>query len=114
MSRNVQNFKEIFTLLGRKILKKFVRPANMFLYIYILQSLKNKSLYIGYTTDLKKRFKDHNNGKNLATKLFLPYRLIFYEAFLNKKDAKNREIYLKSGWGFRSIKKILKNYLSRE
>jgi putative endonuclease len=80
-------------------------------YVYILQSLKNKSLYIGYTTDLKKRFKEHNNGRSAATKPFLPYRLIFYEAFLNQKDAKNRELYLKSGWGLRSIKKILKNYL---
>jgi len=81
-------------------------------YIYILQSLKNRSLYIGYTNDLKKRFKEHNDGRSLATKPFRPYKLIFYEAFLNQKDAKNRELYLKSGWGFRSIKKLLKNYLN--
>jgi len=83
-------------------------------YTYILQSLKNKSLYIGYTTDLKKRFTEHNSGKGSATKPFRPYKLIFYEAFLNKIDAKNREEYLKSGWGFRSIKKLLKNYLERK
>ena len=82
-------------------------------YIYILQSLKNKSLYIGYTTDLKKRFNEHNRGESLATKPFRPYRLIFYEAFIHKKDAKNRELYLKSGWGFRSIKKILKSCLDK-
>ncbi|MBL7142328.1 MAG: GIY-YIG nuclease family protein [Candidatus Pacebacteria bacterium] len=81
-------------------------------YVYILQSLKNKSLYIGYTTDLKKRFKEHNDGKSVATKPFRPYKLIFYEAFLSQKDAKNRELYLKSGWGLRSLKKILRNYLS--
>jgi len=84
----------------------------MFYYVYILQSLKNKSFYIGYTTDLKKRVREHNAGKSLATKPFRPYRLIFYEAFLNKSDAKNREEYLKSGWGLRSIKKCLKNYLN--
>lgn len=83
-------------------------------YVYILQSLKNNSLYIGYTNNLKKRFKEHNDGKSIATKPFRPYRLIFYEAFINKKDAKNRELYLKSGWGFRSIKKILKNYLGKK
>ena len=81
-------------------------------YVYILQSLKDNSLYIGYTTDLKRRFEEHNSGKNLATKPFAPYKLIFYEAFLNRIDAKNREIYLKSGWGWRSIKKILKKYLA--
>jgi len=83
----------------------------MFYYVYILQSLKNGSLYIGYTTNWKRRFKSHNEGKNRATRPFRPYKLILYEAFLNKKDAKNREKYLKSGWGFRSIKKVLKNYL---
>jgi len=83
-------------------------------YTYILQSLKNNSLYIGYTNNLKKRIREHNNGKSLATKPFCPYRLIFYEAFLNQKDAKNREVYLKSGWGFRSIKKLLKNYLNKD
>jgi len=80
-------------------------------YVYILQSLKNKKLYIGYTNNLKKRLQEHNSGKSLATKPFRPYKLIFYEAFLDKKDAKAREEYLKSGWGLRSIRKMLKNYL---
>ncbi|MDP4007226.1 MAG: GIY-YIG nuclease family protein [bacterium] len=86
----------------------------MFYYVYILESLKNRSLYIGYTTDLKKRFAEHNNGESLAAKPFRPYKLIFYEAFINKKDAKAREEYLKSGWGFRSIKKMLKGYLKQK
>ena len=82
----------------------------MFYYVYILQSQKDKSLYIGYTSDLEKRFKQHNNGESLATKPFRPYRLIFYEAFLNRVDAKNREEYLKGGYGRRTIKKMLKIY----
>lgn len=85
----------------------------MFYYVYVLQSQKNKSLYIGHTANLKKRFEEHNSGKNLATKPFCPYKLIFYEAFLNIKDAKSREKYLKSGWGWRTIKKLLKNYLNQ-
>ena len=83
----------------------------MFNYVYILKSLKNDSFYIGYTTDLKRRFKQHNNGESQATKPFRPYKLIFYEAFLNKTDAKNREIYLKSGYGRKTINKLLKNCL---
>ncbi|OGF51636.1 excinuclease ABC subunit C [Candidatus Giovannonibacteria bacterium RIFCSPLOWO2_02_FULL_43_11b] len=81
-------------------------------YVYVLQSQKDKSLYIGYTSDLKKRFNEHNNGRNISTKPFRPYKLIFYESFLNIKDAKSREEYLKSGWGFRTIKKMLKNYFN--
>ena len=77
-------------------------------YVYILQSSKDHSLYIGYTSDLKKRFQEHNKGFSLATKYKRPYKLFFYEAFTNRIDAKHREIYLKSGWGFRTIKKTLK------
>jgi putative endonuclease len=83
----------------------------MFYYTYVLQSLKDNSLYIGYTFKLKKRFDEYNSGKNRATKPFIPYKLIFYEAFLNRIDAKNREEYLKSGYGRRSIKKLLRQYL---
>ncbi|MFA6016710.1 MAG: GIY-YIG nuclease family protein [Patescibacteria group bacterium] len=83
----------------------------MFYYVYILQSLKNNSLYIGYTSDLKKRFKEHNSGQSQATKPFIPYKLIFYEAFLNRIDAKNREVYLKGGYGRKTIKTMLNKYL---
>lgn len=86
---------------------------NKMYYTYILQSLKDKSLYIGYTSDLKRRFEQHNSGKSLATKPFRPYKIIFYEAFVNKVDAKNREKYLKSGWGLKSIKTMLKNYFDK-
>ncbi len=79
-------------------------------YVYVLRSLKNGSLYIGYTADLKKRFKEHNNGENMSTKPFTPYRIIFYEAFLNRTDAKNREEYLKSGYGRRTLKTTLGRY----
>ena len=83
----------------------------MFYYVYILQSQKDQSLYIGYTSDLRKRFKEHNDGKSLATKPFRSYRLIFYEAFLNRIDAKRREIYLKGGYGRKTIKAMLDKYL---
>lgn len=82
----------------------------MFYYVYILESLKNNSLYIGYTSDLKERFKQHNLGMNRATKPFIPYKLIFYEAFLNRVDAKKREVYLKSGYGRKTIKTMLSKY----
>ncbi|OGD76895.1 hypothetical protein A2368_02415 [Candidatus Collierbacteria bacterium RIFOXYB1_FULL_49_13] len=83
----------------------------MFYYVYLLKSLKDGSWYIGYTSDLQRRLRDHNDGKSLATRLFRPYELIFYEAFLNRIDAKNREIYLKGGYGRRTIKAMLRRYL---
>lgn len=82
----------------------------VFYYTYVLESLKDKSLYIGYTSNLKKRFQSHNAGKNKATKPHIPYRLIHLEGFLNRVDAKSREVYLKSGWGIKSIKTMLEKY----
>jgi putative endonuclease len=80
-------------------------------FVYILQTEKGDRLYIGFTQDVNNRLKEHNDGRSLATKPFRPYKLIYYEAFLDKNDAKSREEFLKSGWGRRSIKKMLKFYL---
>jgi putative endonuclease len=85
----------------------------VFYYTYVLKSIKDGELYIGYTSNLKKRIQRHNKGLNTATKPHIPYGLIHFESFLNKIDAKNREIYLKSGWGLRSIKKMLAKYFQK-
>ena len=82
----------------------------MFYYVYILQSKKNDSLYIGYTEDLRKRFGEHNRGLNFSTKPYIPWQLIHYEAYLNEQDAKRREKYLKTGQGNRLLKRLLKEY----
>ena len=82
----------------------------MFYYVYVLQSVKSKNLYIGYTTDLKARLNKHNTGLNLSTKPYLPWQLIHYEAYRNEKDAKRREEYLKTSQGSRLLKRMLKEY----
>lgn len=79
-------------------------------YNYILQSQNHKDLYVGYTTDLRKRLQEHNQGLNRATKPFRPWKLIYYEACLNEKDAKRREHYLKTNQGQRLLKRRLKEY----
>jgi len=53
-------------------------------------------LYIGYTTNLEKRFKEHNNGLNQLTKPYRPRKLIYYEAYLDEHMARIREKKLKS------------------
>ena len=77
-------------------------------YVYVLQSIKDKSLYVGYTNNLKTRLKRHNNGAVLSTKYKVPWKLLFFEGFNDRADAKNREVFLKSGWGRRSLHKILR------
>lgn len=82
----------------------------MFYYVYILQSIKNRGLYIGYTQDLKRRFSEHNRGFNFSTKKQRPWGLIHYEAYRNIVDAKRREKYLKTNQGARLLKRMLKEY----
>ncbi len=82
----------------------------MFHYVYVLQSVKNGNLYIGYTIDLKKRLQEHNRGLNFYTRPYTPWKLIHYEAYCNKEDAKHREKYLKTSQGSRLLKRMLKEY----
>ena len=82
-------------------------------YTYVLQSKKDYKLYTGYTNDLRKRFKEHNEGKSKYTKGRGPYSLIYYEACLNESDARSRELYLKAGKGKRYLKTRLKRFLFR-
>ncbi|MFA6047453.1 MAG: GIY-YIG nuclease family protein [Parcubacteria group bacterium] len=86
----------------------------MFYYTYILESLKNSELYIGYTTDLKRRFEEHNSGISQSTKRYMPWKLIYYEAVLNENDAKRREKYFKTSHGRRLLKRRLKEYFYKK
>ena len=81
-------------------------------YTYVLQSLKDGKLYVGFTKDLKLRFEQHNKGLVESTKSRRPLNLIYYEACLNKDDATRREKYLKTYHGKMFLKRRLKSYLT--
>lgn len=77
-------------------------------YVYILYSLADQGFYIGFSTDLKQRITKHAKGEVTATKLRRPLKLIHYEYFINKEDALAREEFLKSGYGRKQLKEILR------
>ena len=81
-------------------------------YTYILQSQKSGQWYTGFTRDLRKRLKEHQDEIGGWTKGRGPYKLIYYEASLNMKDAQAREKYLKSGMGKRYLKNRLRRFLA--
>jgi len=83
-------------------------------YVYILQSLNDRKLYIGYSTDLRKRLKDHNSGGTESTKVRRPFRVIYYEAHISKNDARRRETYFKTNKGKSSLRQILRNALASD
>src|SRR3990167_9819443 len=80
-------------------------------YTYVLQSLKDKKFYTGYTSDLKLRFEKHIKGLVPSTKDGCPLKIVYYEACLNRNDATHREKYLKTHYGKTFIKSRLKSYL---
>ena len=86
----------------------------MFQIVYVLQSEVNDSFYVGYTGNVKRRLEEHNFGLNQSTKSKQPWRLIFFEAYLSKKDAERREKYLKTSQGMRLLKRMLKEYLYQQ
>ena len=82
-------------------------------YIYVLHSDADCGLYIGFSTDLRRRLKEHQAGAAFATSYRGPWRLIYYEAYYEEQDALGREQYLKSGSGRRFLKKQLRHYLAK-
>jgi putative endonuclease len=83
-------------------------------YVYVLKSRKWNKPYVGFTNNLKRRVKQHNDKRNTSTKYGIPWKLVYYEAFLSRKDAIKRERQLKkhgSAIGF--LKKRIDNSMNR-
>lgn len=64
-------------------------------YTYIVKC-NDGTLYTGWTNNLEKRIKDHNDGKGAKyTKARLPVELVYYETFETKEEAMSRECAIK-------------------
>jgi len=86
----------------------------MMFYIYVIKDRYNK-LYIGYTSDLKKRLQRHARGYTAYLKRRRPVKLIYYEAYLSKRDARAREKSLKNyGSVFSGLKQRIQDSLRGE
>jgi putative endonuclease len=82
-------------------------------YVYVLRSVSDHGFYIGYSANLRKRFKQHVQGDSFATSYRGPWELIYYEAYVDQADSLGREKYLKSGAGRRFLKAQLAHYLRK-
>ena len=81
----------------------------MIFFVYILQSMKDKRYYIGYTSNLERRLIFHNNGLNTSTKNRRPLKLVYFEEVLSKSEAIKRERKIKSYKGGNEFKKLINN-----
>ena len=78
--------------------KPLPRPLCYMFYVYILERNKTPKFYIGYTDDLKRRIPEHQREDK--------WKLIYYEAYLFEKNARQRERKLKLyGSAWRALKK---------
>ena len=77
-------------------------------FVYVIKSELNGRLYKGMTTDILKRLKEHNSGRNFSTKPNVPWKLFYSKSFENRITARAYEKYLKSGIG-RDFLKSLNN-----
>ena len=86
-------------------------PYMMMFYTYVLESKGDRSWYVGQTMNLKERFNRHQHGYVPATARKRPWKLIYYEACLDEQDAIAREKYYKTGFGRKTLRRRLANYL---
>ena len=81
-------------------------------YVYVLKSEVNGDIYVGYSSDLKRRFKEHNEGESKFTKGYRPWTLIYYEAYRIREDATKREVELKGHRAKEFLKEHIKESLN--
>ena len=82
-------------------------------YVYVLYSSRDRKLYVGCTENVQRRLARHNAGAVPATRHRRPLTLIHFEEYTGKGNAFNRERFLKSLWGGRFKKKVLRTYLAK-
>ena len=81
-------------------------------YVYLIRSVKHDVNYVGFTSNIPMRLKQHNAGDSEFTKKYLPWKLIYFEGYRSETDAKNRERSLKRhAQGLRRIKERLRDSL---
>jgi putative endonuclease len=79
-------------------------------YVYILESLSDKRLYVGYTKNLRLRLKKHKYGEVISTRDRRPLKLVYWEECENRYEGRKREKYLKSLYGAREKKKLVDGF----
>jgi len=75
-------------------------------HIYVLKSLKDGKFYVGMSENPKRRLLDHNSGMTQSTRSRRPFEIIYEEECGDRKIARKKEKYMKSGAGRKFIKQL--------
>lgn len=78
-------------------------------YTYIIQSVPLKRYYIGSTSNITERLKQHNTGYTKTTRNHGPYILIYVESYNTRGEAIKREKEIKRYKHGNAFKKLITN-----
>ena len=81
-------------------------------YLYIIESQKDGSYYIGCTQDLEERLTRHNQGRSKYTKSKLPWKLVYCEDYPDRSSASIREYAIKRRKSKDYIEKLIAKFNS--
>ena len=76
-------------------------------FVYILQSQRDFTYYIGYSKDPAIRLINHNNSKTGYNATNGPWKLVYTEEFITKSEAIKREKFLKRQKNTTFYKKLI-------
>jgi putative endonuclease len=76
-------------------------------HVYILKSKKDNGYYIGCTSNLVRRIKEHNQGYNYSTKNRLPLVLVYTKEYFSRKEGFAREKQIKQYKGGKAFKRLI-------
>ncbi len=76
-------------------------------YVYAIYNQNKNYIYVGLSDNLQRRMNQHNKGYNRTTKPYRPFKILMTEKFEDRKEAREREKYLKSGCGKEYLKKLI-------
>lgn len=79
-------------------------------FVYAIKSKLDNRIYVGISKDPEKRLISHNNGETKSTKYFRPWELIYFKLIGSRKEARQEELRLKTGYGKEWLKAHIKKY----
>ncbi|MEH6682308.1 MAG: GIY-YIG nuclease family protein [Sediminicola sp.] len=79
-------------------------------FVYILESERDSTFYIGQSSDLTKRLEYHNTGLSKYTSKKTPWKLVYYEEYETRTEALKRERFLKKQKNRKFYQSLIKNW----
>jgi putative endonuclease len=76
------------------------------IWIYALSSQTRNYIYVGMTSNLERRIKEHNSGKERTTRAYRPFKLLYTEQCKDRILGRKREKYWKSGVGKEKLRQL--------